>query len=604
MRRDLILQRKKRRKQVAAGVTAALVAVAGTAWTYSYATEKKSAEDFSNTETVYVMTDNEGKETQRIVSEKGKLHYDGYSREILPAEVKIKYELNGKEISPEKLQGKSGALKIKIHYDTNPVAGVSVPMVAVSGMVTDKNHFNNVTVDHGKIIEDGNRIVIMAFGMPGVEENLRVSNIAEIPDTAIIEGEARDFELDGMYTFMTKEIFEEVNRNNAFNTGDLTSKIDEMTGGVKELKDGAENLNEGVSKLSYGAAALKEGTGTLKKGASDLNEGVSALKGGSLQLKEGAGQLNAGATELSEGFGKLTAGSNALLENTNTLAGAAAQVEAGSQQLSTGTGQLNDALTSITSNSSALNAGAVQLVNSVFAESSAKVTAALQKVNPMAPVITLTEENYQAVLGSIPGTEEVKAQLDSVEAFKAGLFAYTGGVDQAAQGAAELDSTVKTSFLPGVIMLKDGASAVAAGQSQLKSGIDGACEGADAINTGTETLVKGQSHLGEGIDMAAEGAAKLKDGSSLLYDKEDELLRGIAQLKEGTQQMKEGTVLLDEKINEELNKIKGSGYIDALKRTKDLRNAAKNYRAFGEKGNYESVTFIYKTQGILSENTK
>ena len=606
MRKDLILQRKKRRKQIIAATTAALVAVTGSVFTYSYATEVKNTDEkFANTETVYVMTDNEGKETQRIVSEKGKLHYDGYAEEVLPAEVKIIYELNGKEIKAENLKGKSGTLKMTIHYDTNRVEGSSVPMMAVSGIVTDRMHFDNVAVDHGKVLEDGNRIVIMAFGMPGVEENLHCADIVELPDTVTITGEAKDFELDGMYTFMTKEIFEEVNFDNKFDTAALTSKIDEMTGGVKELKEGASQLDEGAGKLQEGAKALKDGTGTLKDGAAALNDGVTALKGGSSQLKDGADKLDAGAGELNNGFGQLTAGSEALVTNTNTLAGAAAQIEAGSQQLSTGTGNLNTALGTISANSSALNAGAQQLVNSVFAEANAKLSAA-------GIPVTLTESDYAAKIAGIisanPSAAAVlnpaKAQLDSVVAFKTGLLTYTGGVDQAAAGAASLDGTVKSSLLPGMTQLKNGAAALAGGQSQLNTGISGASAGAGKLKAGTADLVNGHKQLGAGIDKAAAGAAQLKDGSALLYSSEDELLAGIAQLKAGTEKMKEGTSLFDEKINSELEKIKGSNYLATLKRTADLRNSAKNYRAFGKDGNYESVTFIYKTQGIFAEESK
>ena len=605
MRKDLILQRKKRRKQIIAATTAAIVAVTGSVFTYSYATEVKNTnEKFANTETVYVMTDNAGKETQRIVSEKGKLHYDGYTKDVLPADVKIKYELNGKEIKPEKLKGKTGTLKMTIHYDTNSVAGSSVPMMAVSGIVTDRMHFDNVTVDHGKVLEDGNRIVIMAFGMPGVEENLHCADIVELPDTVTITGEAKDFELDGMYTFMTKEIFEEVNFDNKFNTAELTSKIDEMTGGVKELKEGASQLDEGTAQLQNGAKALKEGTGTLKDGASALNDGVTALKGGSAQLKDGADKLNAGAGELNDGFGQLTAGSEALVTNTNTLAGAAAQIEAGGQQLSTGTGNLNTALGTISASSSNLNSGAQQIVNSVFAEANTKLNAA-------GVPVTLTESDYATQIAGIIAMNPsaatvlnpVKAQLDSVVAFKKGLLAYTSGVDQAAAGASALNEGV-TALLPGMTQLKNGAAALAGGQSQLSAGISGASAGAGKLKAGTADLVNGHKQLGAGIDKAAAGAAQLKDGSALLYSKEDNLIAGIAELKAGTEKMKEGTSLFDEKINSELEKIKGSNYLDTLKRTADLRNSAKNYKSFGKDGNYESVTFIYKTQGIFKEESK
>ena len=57
---------------------------------------KTTAKTPANDETVYLLTDADGREHQRIVSEKGTLHYDGYENAELPVTMKISYTLDGK----------------------------------------------------------------------------------------------------------------------------------------------------------------------------------------------------------------------------------------------------------------------------------------------------------------------------------------------------------------------------------------------------------------------------------------------------------------------------------------------------------------------------
>lgn len=68
--------------------------------------------------------------------------------------MKATYYLDGNEISPEDLAGKSGKVKIRLDYTSNETVtkevngkdeDISVPFVAVSGMVLG-NNFKNIQV--------------------------------------------------------------------------------------------------------------------------------------------------------------------------------------------------------------------------------------------------------------------------------------------------------------------------------------------------------------------------------------------------------------------------------------------------------------------------
>lgn len=51
---------------------------------------------------------------------------------------------------------------------------MSVPFVMLTGMILDNNRFSHIEVSNGKVINDGNRSVVMGFALPGMQENLHI----------------------------------------------------------------------------------------------------------------------------------------------------------------------------------------------------------------------------------------------------------------------------------------------------------------------------------------------------------------------------------------------------------------------------------------------
>ena len=157
-------------------------------------------------ETVYVFTDAEGNETKVIVSDKLKnnegsdeiedksnlenienvkgdekytdngggnitwdaqgntIYYQGDSTQEIPIKVKVTYKLDGREIAPEDLAGKSGRVTIRYEYEntekvTEKVGDkeekVSVPFTVLTGLMFTNNKVSNVEVSEGKVINQG-----------------------------------------------------------------------------------------------------------------------------------------------------------------------------------------------------------------------------------------------------------------------------------------------------------------------------------------------------------------------------------------------------------------------------------------------------------------
>lgn len=114
------------------------------------------------------------------------IYYQGKSETELPVTMNISYQLDGKDIAPAELAGKSGKVTIRFEYENNQyevrtVNGVSqkvyVPFVALTGALLDTSHFSNVTVSNGKLINDGDRIAVMGMAFPGLQEDLGISKI-------------------------------------------------------------------------------------------------------------------------------------------------------------------------------------------------------------------------------------------------------------------------------------------------------------------------------------------------------------------------------------------------------------------------------------------
>ena len=170
----------------------------------------------------------------------------------------------------------------------------------------------------------------------------------------------------------------------------------------------------------------------------------------------------------------------------------------------------------------------------------------------------LTIENYAQVLnaviaqlgGNAPAIEQLKAQLDSYNAFYTGLQSYTAGVGSAKQGADNL----------------------AAGAAQLR-------DGTGALSTGAGSLYDGILELKNGIPALSDGVSQLRDGAMQLND-------GLNELNE------KGIQKLIDAVNGDVSSLAAR-----LRATADV---SKEYKSFSDlaEGTDGSVKFIYRTESI------
>lgn len=257
------------------------------------------------------------------------VYYEGTATKQLPVSVKIRYELDGQEISANDIQGKSGHLKLTISFTNNysevkNINGKSIvihPSYLAGGMLNmSTGKFSNVKCESGKIVNDGTNEMLAFANIPGLNETLKsagldkVNNQLGISDDVTVEADVNDFDLGSIMVGMTNEI-------------DLASELGDI-GSVSELTDGIDQLIEADDQLIDGSKQLYDGTTQLKEQAAPLTGSSDQVR----QLSSGAIQLNDGVKALQTGISQYTAGASAINEGVNQLYG----IPQGAAQISEG----------------------------------------------------------------------------------------------------------------------------------------------------------------------------------------------------------------------------------------------------------------------------
>lgn len=274
------------------------------------------------------------------------IYYQGTTDKKLPVSVKLKYYLDGKEMKPSELKGKSGHLKITVDYKNNEKKNVSVdgkdtevytPFVMMTGMILPNETFSNVTIDNGKIISDGNKNIVVGFGMPGLKDSLNLSSEetdkVTIPESLSIEADVKDFTMSSTYTVALSDLLDDVDMDSIVNVDDLQNALD-------DLEDAALQLVSGSDTLADGAGTLADGVNSYTEGVDTLNAGIQKYLGSN-------GELNGSVTEYVNGVNKVVKGVQDYTSGVNTLADGVSSYVDGEKQLAAGASQLTQLSTGL-----------------------------------------------------------------------------------------------------------------------------------------------------------------------------------------------------------------------------------------------------------------
>lgn len=558
-------------------------------------TELQNVENVKGDETY--TTGSEGSVSWK--SEGKDIYYQGTTDKELPVDVEITYTLDGKEVAAKDLKGKDGKLEMKVQYtnkskETVDVSGESVemytPFAMVTAMMLPSDEYTNVTIDHGKIVSDGDKNIVVGLGFPGLEENLNLESKdidIDIPDNFIITADVKNASVGPTMTVASSDVLEQFGLDEIDSFDDLTDSVGELENAAEQLTDGSAKAADGSSALADGSNTLATGIGTLADGTSALATGVKTLADGVNTLNSKSGDLTKGVSDLatgvddytggvsalSDGSSKVSAGAEGLKNGLETaqkgIEGLAAGVGAlksgfegdkteenpGANNLANGTVQAIGATSTAIDNLAALikdmagNQGTVQAQATINGEDGAVQAA----VNELIKTGIVTEENREAcatvirtaVNSNISAEAKVtseKASVDPTEAIKAAktavgtASAYAAGLQTNVGALYEGTKTVQS----GVEDLKKGNSQLAAGAKDLADGTSALASGASTLNDKSGLLVAGSSKLKEGGNQLATGVGQLAAGASAAVTGAGEVAKGAGALKTGADTLADG----------------------------------------------------------------
>lgn len=446
---------------------------------------KFSEKEIGKEETVYVLADSTGKERKVIVSDhlindgnkdtiedasdlkdienvKGDetfkqdgskltwqadgndIYYQGTSTKETPVSQTITYSLDGKEVKPEELAGKSGKVTIRFDYTNNEtvktkIGGkeeeIYVPFAAISGMVLDDS-FSNVKVTNGKVISDGKNNIVVGYALPGLKESLDVDDSdfdgdVSIPDYVEVTADVENFSLSTTMTVvMNATNF--ISKDGDADLSEVDDMLDTLTDATDQLKDGSGELADGVDTLKSKMGEFKDGVGTLKNGIKDYTDGASTLSTGIGTLKSGVDTLAGSVPTLISGVGTLKDGSASAAKGASSLKDGAGTLKKGAKDVSTGANTLSNGVKDLSTGANTLSGGASYL---------------------------------------------------------------STGADTLSAGATSLSDGANT-LSSGAASLNDGVQSIATNMKTLVSGTQSVSDGAAQLNTGVGTLIGTLNKMG------------------------------------------------------------------------------------------------------------
>lgn len=514
------------------------------------------------------------------------IYYQGKSQKDLPIDCKVKYELNGEEILPKDLAGKSGNVKITIEYTNKDEHLINIngkseklytPFIVMLGTIIDNQTNKNIKISSGKVIDDGSKSIVIGITLPGLQESLGIkSNKLEIPNKLEITMATTDFELGNIATFVTPKLIED-NDLNLFNNLDsiyanintlqtsskqlengantlasgaktYVEKSNEFNSGMKEVSDGITSAYENYTKIDEGIDTLYNSTGTLVSGAKQVSDGVKSVNSYLGEISTGASGLYSGLNQLESQVSQLT-GDKAIASVVSELTNATKNAKAGYEQLE----KLETSyLTQLTI-----------LQNDLKSATTEQEKEAIQL---QIDIYTDLQKNITTAKGTLNAQIAVYTQLGT--AFSSGdkstLTALSKGINQLSKGANKLSS---------------GASTLSSNSKKLENGAKDLYNGANKLSSGVNTLHSGSKEMKSGLGTLNQGATKLYNANAMLVTAAGTISDGASTLSNGmTKFNKEGIQTLCNYIGGDLKDISLR-----LEKLQELSNEYSNFTAIDDK---------------------
>jgi putative membrane protein len=246
------------------------------------------------------------------------LYYQGTSTKNLPVSVDIKYYLDGAEIQPASLAGRSGKFELKLTFKNLDGHSVNIdgamhtvytPFICAAAFDLPTKYFSNVTTNFGKVVNDGTNQAVSFASVPGLRESLYMydTGSVNIPETLDVTADVKNFQLSTIM-MLVAPVPDMSALGSTSGLSGLMGKLDELYDAGAQLRDATSQLNAGEQAYASGVSELYAGLQLADSSYAQIAAGVNELSGKTSSLGElvsGASQADAGVAQLLAGLGKL-----------------------------------------------------------------------------------------------------------------------------------------------------------------------------------------------------------------------------------------------------------------------------------------------------------
>lgn len=558
-------------------------------------TEKGSVDDETVLEDVENVKGNEkykeGSDDSIVWESKGKdIYYQGTTDEELPVNMSITYKLDGKEISPKDLAGKSGKLEMTINYENKSKQNVDVdgqqtemytPFTLATAMMLPTDEYTNVTIDNGKIVSDGDKNIVVGVAFPGLSEDLGLdsSNLdVDIPSSVTITADVTDVSVGATYTMASANLLDSIGLDDVDSFDDLDDSINKLEDATNQLVDGSKELAEGTNTLNGKSGELISGVDKLADGVTAYTDGVAGIADGANAINSNMALVKNGVSAAVEGTGKLATGVSGVQSGLNTVASG-----------------INTAIDNLNKSSENIKGLANQtaLTNEEKQQIVSNVSAGLDQAG-------LSKEQKDAVDTAIASAvnaasdETNKKVAYAANEYSEGMSGAASQLSAASSALTTVDPANPTATVAG------GVAAVSAGIDELQTKLGTGTADQPGLTTGVEALASGVSQLVDGANELNQKSSTLNSGMSTLKNGGEQLVSGVGVLASGADTLASGIAEYKSEAIDKLADAFGGDISKVTSRIDAMKELSANYKSYAgiKDGMNGSTKFIIETEAV------
>ena len=558
-------------------------------------TEKGSVDDETVLEDVENVKGNEkykeGSDDSIVWESKGKdIYYQGTTDEELPVNMSITYKLDGKEISPKDLAGKSGKLEMTINYENKSKQNVDVdgqqtemytPFTLATAMMLPTDEYTNVTIDNGKIVSDGDKNIVVGVAFPGLSEDLGLdsSNLdVDIPSSVTITADVTDVSVGATYTMASANLLDSIGLDDVDSFDDLDDSINKLEDATNQLVDGSKELAEGTNTLNGKSGELISGVDKLADGVTAYTDGVAGVADGANAINSNMALVKNGVSAAVEGTGKLATGVSGVQSGLNTVASG-----------------INTAIDNLNKSSENIKGLANQtaLTNEEKQQIVSKESAGLDQAG-------LSKEQKDAVDTAIASAVSAASDATNTKVARAANEYSEGMSGAASQLSAASSALTMVDPANPTATVAGGVAAVSAGIDELQTKLGTGTADQPGLTTGVEALASGVSQLADGANELNQKSSTLNSGMSTLKNGGEQLVSGVGVLASGADTLASGIAEYKSEAIDKLADAFGGDISKVTSRIDAMKELSANYKSYAgiKDGMNGSTKFIIETEAV------